>query len=109
MPDLPQPCLCQEHKYKGFEGTREVLEVLQHLNEAGFEEVCDVDVDVDDGFLGSMHYVCPVTMYLFVQQVFYYDYKYYVHRLYGKYDMYTLTSLKLTSMNQVPFIGVITL
>lgn len=24
----------KEHKYKGFEGTREVLEVLQHLNEA---------------------------------------------------------------------------
>ena len=53
--------------------------------------------------------IYPVTMYLFVQQVFYYEYKYYVHRLYGKYDMYTLTSLKLTSMNQVPSIGVITL
>jgi hypothetical protein len=54
-----------------------------------------------------MQYICPVTMYLFAQQVFYYDYKYYVHRLYCKYDMYTLTSLKLTSMNQVPSIGVI--
>lgn len=36
MPHLLQPCLCQEHKYKGFEGTREVLEVLQHLNEVRF-------------------------------------------------------------------------
>ncbi|CAK9097405.1 unnamed protein product [Durusdinium trenchii] len=27
----------KEHKYKGFEGTREVLEVLQHLNEAWSE------------------------------------------------------------------------
>ena len=27
----------KEHKYKGFEGTREILEVLQHLNEAWSE------------------------------------------------------------------------
>ena len=26
----------QEHQYKGFEGTREVLEVLQHLNEVQY-------------------------------------------------------------------------
>lgn len=30
----------QEHKYTGFEGTREILEVLQHLNEAEHAQKC---------------------------------------------------------------------
>ena len=58
----PPECPTKEHRYTGYEGAREVLEVLQHLNEAkGRQRACGTCIH---SFIRDTRPGPPTTLWL---------------------------------------------